>query len=100
MQCPGERAMPSSIPRQAHSSRFPAQRSAQYFHASVPLPSVVPAKLPLSIGPAGKKIAGRLADVAPMISAGVVLSHPPMSTAPSIGWLRSTSSVSIASRLR
>jgi hypothetical protein len=42
MQCPGERAIPSSIPRHEQSSKFPAQRSAQYFHASVPLPSVVP----------------------------------------------------------
>jgi hypothetical protein len=32
-----------------------------------------------------------------MISAGVVLSHPPSSTTPSIGWLRMTSSASIAS---
>jgi len=28
MQCPGDRAIPSSIPRQAQSSRLPAQRSA------------------------------------------------------------------------
>ena len=35
-----------------------------------------------------------------MISPGVVLSQPPMSTAPSIGWLRNNSSVSMASRLR
>ena len=40
------------------------------------------------------------AESAPMMSAGVVLSHAPSSTAPSMGWLRSTSSVSIASRLR
>jgi hypothetical protein len=37
---------------------------------------------------------------APMIRAGVVLSQPPSSTAPSIGWLRSSSSVSIARKLR
>jgi hypothetical protein len=42
MQWPGERAMPSSMPRQTHSLMLPAQRSAQYFQASVPLPSVVP----------------------------------------------------------
>ena len=33
-------------------------------------------------------------------NAGVVLSHPPISTAPSAGYERSSSSVSIASRLR
>ena len=38
--------------------------------------------------------------IAPMTNAGVVLSQPPISTAPSIGWLRNSSSVSIASRLR
>ena len=35
-----------------------------------------------------------------MISAGVVLSQPPISTAPSTGCARISSSVSIASRLR
>ena len=38
MQVPGERAMPSSISRQAQSSIVPARSSAQYFHASLPLP--------------------------------------------------------------
>ena len=38
--------------------------------------------------------------IAPMMRPGVVLSQPPISTAPSIGWLRSSSSVSIASMLR
>ena len=40
MQVPNERAMPSSISRHAHSSSVPARRSAQYFHTSVPEPSV------------------------------------------------------------
>ena len=35
-----------------------------------------------------------------MISPGVVLSQPPISTAPSTGWLRSSSSVSMARKLR
>jgi NADH dehydrogenase len=39
-------------------------------------------------------------DTAPMTSAGVVLSQPPMRTTPSIGWLRMSSSHSIARRLR
>ncbi len=38
--------------------------------------------------------------VAPMMSAGVVLSQPPISTAPSAGYERNSSSVSMASRLR
>ena len=42
MHVPGERAMPSSISRQAHSSSFPARSSIQYFQASLPLPSTCP----------------------------------------------------------
>ena len=38
--------------------------------------------------------------IAPMTRPGVVLSQPPISTAPSIGWLRSSSSVSMARKLR
>jgi hypothetical protein len=38
--------------------------------------------------------------IAPMTRPGVVLSQPPISTAPSIGWLRNNSSVSMARKLR
>ncbi len=38
--------------------------------------------------------------IAPMIRPGVVLSQPPISTAPSIGWLRNNSSHSMARKLR
>ena len=44
----------------------PARRSSQYFHTSEPEPSTWPCQLPRSIGPAGTKIAGRPALVAPM----------------------------------
>jgi hypothetical protein len=60
----------------------------------------MPWKLPRSIGPAGRKTAGMFMLVAPSSSPGVVLSQPPISTAPSTGWERSSSSVSIASMLR
>ncbi len=43
---------------------------------------------------------GRPALNAPISRPGVVLSQPPISTAPSTGWLRSSSSASIASKLR
>ena len=85
MQVPKERAMPSSISRHAQSSRRPARFSSQYFHASVPDPRTWPRQLPRSIGPAGTKIAGRLALVAPSTSAGTVLSQPPSRTTPSAG---------------
>ena len=38
--------------------------------------------------------------IAPMTRPGVVLSQPPSSTAPSSGWLRKSSSASIARKLR
>src|SRR5476649_633220 len=38
--------------------------------------------------------------IAPIIKPGVVLSQPPIRTAPSSGWLRSNSSVSMARKLR
>ena len=43
---------------------------------------------------------GKPALKAPITSPGVVLSHPPISTAPSTGWERISSSASIARRLR
>ena len=52
------------------------------------------------MGPTGTTTAGMPALAAPMICAGRVLSQPPTSTAASIGWARSISSVSIAIRLR
>ena len=48
----------------------------------------------------GSMTSGPTVETAPMTSAGVVLSHPPSSTAPSKGYDRSSSSVSIASRFR
>ncbi len=92
--------MPPSTPSQSWSVILPARSSSQYFQLSEPEPSTLPCQLPRSIGPAGRKIAGRFMLVAPSSRPGVVLSQPPISTAPSIGWERSSSSVSIASMLR
>ena len=100
MQVPNERAMPSSISFQAQSSSVPARFSAQYFQTSLPLPSTWPRQLPRSMGPAETKIAGRFMLVAPISSAGTVLSQPPSSTAPSIGLARRISSASMANRFR
>jgi hypothetical protein len=100
MQCPGERAMPFSISCQSASVIAPARRSAQYRQVSDPDPNVVPPQCPRSIGPAGMKIVGRSIDAAPISIPGVVLSQPPINTAPSHGYERSNSSVSMANRLR
>ncbi len=85
MHVPNDRAMPSSISRHAQSSSSPARFSSQYFQASVPEPRISPRQFPRSIGPAGTKIAGRFALVAPITSAGTVLSQPPSRTTPSAG---------------
>ncbi len=77
--------MPSSISFHSCSPILPARSSAQYFQESDPEPSVLPRQLPRSIGPAGMKIAGSPMLIAPITSAGVVLSQPPISTAPSAG---------------
>ena len=45
-------------------------------------------------------MAGMSALAAPISCAGMVLSQPPISTTPSIGWARIISSVSMAMRLR
>ena len=100
MQVPNERAMPFSISFQSSSVMLPARFSSQYFHTSEPEPSSWPRQLPRSIGPAGRRSPAGPCVMAPMSRPGVVLSQPPIRTAPSIGWLRSSSSVSIARKLR
>ena len=85
MQVPCERAMPSSISCQSCCVMLPARSSEWYFQTSLPDPSCWPRQLPRSIGPAGMKIVGRSMLIAPISSAGVVLSQPPSSTQPSAG---------------
>ncbi len=100
MHTPSERAMPASISPQSAVLMLPARFSSQYFQISLPEPRIWPRQFPRSIGPAGMKTAGISALIAPISVAGVVLSQPPISTAPSIGCDRRFSSTSIASRLR
>src|SRR5260221_2777740 len=71
MQAPGEREMPFSISRQAHSVMLPARNSCQYFQTSEPEPTVLPCQLPRNIGPAGMKIPGRFIVIQPRLHAGV-----------------------------
>lgn len=85
MQWPGERASPFSSSSISQSPMSPARLSSQYFHMSVPEPRTSLRQCPGSIGPAGTKTAGRSTEAAPISSAGVDLSQPPSSTAPSTG---------------
>src|SRR3954470_24737432 len=75
MQCPGDDAMRSSAESQSASVMRPARSSSQYFQTSEPEPSVVPRQLARNMGPAGTKMNGRPAEIAPITRAGVVLSH-------------------------
>ena len=100
MHMPAERAMPLSMSFQSCMVIVPACSSAQYFQLSEPEPRTCPCQLPRSMAPAGTKIAGRFIEIAPMSRPGVVLSQPPIRTAPSTGWLRSSSSASMARKLR
>ncbi len=85
IQVPGERARPFSSSASSASPISPARLSSQYFHMSVPEPSTSLRQWPGSMGPAGTKTAGRSALAAPISRAGVDLSQPPISTAPSTG---------------
>ncbi len=63
-------------------------------------PTRSPRWLPVSIAPVTSWIVGMSAEAAPISCAGTVLSQPPISTTASIGWPRTSSSVSMAIRLR
>src|SRR3954454_23844719 len=84
MQWPGDRAMDASISSSSDSDKEPARRSAQNRQTSEPDPSTWPRQYARSIGPAGTNTNGRSVLNAPITSPGVVLSQPPISTAPSI----------------
>ena len=79
---------------------LPARASSLSRQTSVPQPSASPRKYPVSIGPPGTTTAGMSTDAAAISSAGIVLSHPPSSTRPSIGLARNISSIAIAAMLR
>ena len=100
LQWPVLRIIADSESRKSFSDSFPARTSSLSRHTSVPQPSGTPRKVPVSIGPPGSTTAGRSTDAAPMTRAGIVLSQPPSSTAPSTGLARSSSSVAIAAMLR
>ena len=100
LQWPRLRIIEDSDRRKSSRESVPARTSSDSFQTSVPQPSATPRKVPLSIGPPGTTIAGRSTDAAAISSAGIVLSHPPSSTSPSIGLARNISSAAIAAMLR
>ena len=100
MQWPQDLAMPLSAITHSACVIRPAASSASNFQTCVPEPTSPPRNFPLSIGPPVTMIAGRSALAAAISIAGVVLSQPDSSTTPSSGFARSSSSTSMAMRLR
>ena len=100
MQWPQDRAMPLSAASASSWVIRPATSSASNRHTWVPEPTSPPRNLPFSMGPPVTMIAGRSVLAAAMSIAGVVLSQPDSSTTPSSGLARSSSSTSMAMRLR
>ena len=100
LQWPRLRIIEDSASRNRSWDSVPARTSSLSRHTSVPQPSGVPRKCPVSIGPPGTTSAGRSTEAAAISSAGIVLSQPPSSTTPSTGLARIISSAAIAARLR
>ena len=90
LQCPRLRIIADSERVNCSCDIVPARTSSDSRQTSVPQPSVTPRKVPVSIGPPGMTTAGRSTEAAAISSDGIVLSHPPSSTTPSIGLARST----------
>ena len=82
------------------ASIWSPRKLAQNRRQSVHAPTRSPRFEPVSIEPVTSWIAGTPAEIAPISSAGTVLSQPPISTTASIGWARTISSTSIDIRLR
>ena len=82
------------------ASISPPRYLPQKRRQSVQAPRRSPLWLPVIIGPVTTASAGTLALAAAINCAGTVLSQPPISTAASMGWAPSISSVSMAMRLR
>ena len=104
LQVPGARVIRASSDVISAVSMCPALYSSQNMRVWVPAPMLRVTPFctcrSFSIGPAGQNSAGMPMLMAPITVPGVVLSQPPISTTPSQGRLRSSSSTSIAKKLR
>src|SRR5438270_2433041 len=100
MQCPAEHDIHDSASMKSSQLILPARTSSLIVHTFVPDPIGWPRKLPFSIAPPETTRAGRSQLAAPIMSDGVVLSHPQSRTTPSRGLPRIDSSTSILAKLR
>src|ERR1700678_631348 len=86
LQWPAEGADEATSSIKVRVSISPRARSSRACHKMVPEPVRSPLNQPFNIGPPERTIAGMSTVAAAMIWAGVVLSHPVVSTTPSIGY--------------
>ena len=104
LQVPGARVMRPSSDCNSWASMRPAWYSSQNMRVWVPAPTVLETPFftyrSFSMNPAGQNKVGMPMLVAPITVPGVVLSQPARITTPSHGRLRSSSSTSIAKKLR
>ena len=77
--------MHDSSSQNSSSVSRPARRSAHSRQVSVPEPSCSWPRMPFSMGPPVRRMAGTSAEAAPMSMAGVVLSQPESRITPSSG---------------
>ena len=85
LQWPADGAEAQVMSRNCSMSISPAASIRLACQTTVPEPASSPSYQPFSIGPPESTIAGMSTVAAAMMSAGVVLSQPVVSTTPSIG---------------
>ena len=85
LQCPGDGAAEEIISTYSASSISPVASSSRAFQTMVPEPVRCPSCQPFNIGPPESTMAGMSTVAAAIRQAGVVLSHPVVSTTPSRG---------------
>ena len=98
IQCPADLELSCSADINSSSVISPAFTISENFQVCVPDPINCPLYRPFNIGPPDTTSVGKSQEAAPIIKAGVVLSHPTRSTTPSIGKPRMDSSTSIDAR--
>ena len=100
LHAPSPQLMHCSNSAQASSSSRPARRSSHIRHSAVPVPIGWPRNRSTGREPPVTRTVGTLALIAPISAPGTLLSQLARMTSPSSGLARTSSSTSIASRLR
>src|ERR1700732_237503 len=86
LQYPVDGAADATSVMNAVRSISPAAKRSRAFQTTVPEPMRLPSAQALIIGPTDSAMAGMSTVAAAIRQAGVVLSHPTVSTTPSMGY--------------